>query len=42
MLRITSWLPLDETPPAGKTFVKLASAGIQYEANFSSKMPELR
>ena len=36
-----SWLPLDETPPAGKTFVKLASAGIQYEANFSRSMPEL-
>ena len=35
------WLPEQETPPAGRVFTRLASAGIQYESNFSPDMPEL-
>ncbi len=36
-----SWLPKGKTPPAGRSFVPLAEARIQYEANFSERMPEL-
>ena len=35
------WLELDETAPAGRSFMTEATAGVQVEANFSHQMPEL-
>ena len=35
------WCPADETPPAGRRFVKARQAGVLYEANFSDSMPEM-
>jgi glycosidase len=36
-----TWLEEGETPPAGRQFRLLPDAGVQYECNFSEKMPEL-
>ena len=36
-----SWLPVGETPPAGRHFARSQKANILYEANFSDSMPEL-
>ena len=36
-----TWIPAEETPPAGRRFRKMEDPSLQVEANFSDAMPEL-
>ena len=36
-----TWIPAQEQAPAGRTFHLVENAGLQYECNFSTGMPEL-